>query len=120
MPVVIAAHGKHIPVVTHESDYTPGLANKINAKFADKILSLIHILPLQSRCLPCSTQSRTFCPARYFTLKFMPLECLRSADVYKRQAAFVFLQACYAADVAVYLLLSTAALEKDFALPVPR
>ena len=36
-------------------------------------------LSLQSRCLPCSTQSRTFCPARYFTLKFMPLECLRSA-----------------------------------------
>ena len=37
VPVVIVAHGKHIPVVTHESDYTPGLANKINAKFADKI-----------------------------------------------------------------------------------
>lgn len=37
VPVVIAAHGKRIPVVTHESDYTPGLANKINAKFADKI-----------------------------------------------------------------------------------
>lgn len=37
VPVVIAAHGQHIPVVTHESDYTPGLANKINAKFADKI-----------------------------------------------------------------------------------
>ena len=37
VPVVIAAHGKLIPVVTHESDYTPGLANKINAKFADKI-----------------------------------------------------------------------------------
>mgnify|MGYP000794647619 CR=1 FL=1 len=37
VPVVIAAHGRHIPVVTHESDYTPGLANKINAKFADKI-----------------------------------------------------------------------------------
>ena len=37
VPVVIAAHGRRIPVVTHESDYTPGLANKINAKFADKI-----------------------------------------------------------------------------------
>ena len=37
VPVVIAAHGKHIPVVTHESDYTPGLANKINEKFADRI-----------------------------------------------------------------------------------
>ena len=37
VPVVIAAHGKHMGVVTHESDYTPGLANKINAKFADRI-----------------------------------------------------------------------------------
>ena len=37
VPVVIAAHGKHIPVVTHESDYTPGLANKINAKFVERI-----------------------------------------------------------------------------------
>ena len=37
VPVVMAARGKHIPVVTHESDYTPGLANRISARFADKI-----------------------------------------------------------------------------------
>ena len=37
VPVVIAARSKGIPVVTHESDYTPGLANKINAKFANKV-----------------------------------------------------------------------------------
>ena len=36
VPVVIAARGK-APVVIHESDYTPGLANKISGKFADKI-----------------------------------------------------------------------------------
>ena len=36
VPVVIAARGK-APVVVHESDYTPGLANKISEKFADKI-----------------------------------------------------------------------------------
>ena len=57
--------------------------------------------------------------------KMLPGDCRgnRSEPINKGSsagAAFVFLQACYAADVAVYLLLSTAALEKDFALPVPR
>lgn len=37
VPVVIAARMCRVGVVTHESDYTPGLANKINAHFADKI-----------------------------------------------------------------------------------
>lgn len=36
VPVVLAARGK-APIVTHESDYTPGLANRINARSADKI-----------------------------------------------------------------------------------
>lgn len=36
MPVVIAAKGM-APIVAHESDYTPGLANKITAKFADRV-----------------------------------------------------------------------------------
>ena len=37
VPVVAAAKGI-CPVLTHESDYTPGLANKIDAHFADKVL----------------------------------------------------------------------------------
>lgn len=37
VPVVIAAHRNNIPVLIHESDITPGLANKIASKFADKI-----------------------------------------------------------------------------------
>lgn len=37
VPVVIAAHSLHIPSVIHESDMTPGLANKISLRFADKI-----------------------------------------------------------------------------------
>ncbi len=36
VPVVIAAH-KKAPVIAHESDYTPGLANRISAKFADRV-----------------------------------------------------------------------------------
>ena len=37
VPVVIAASIKNIPVVAHESDMTPGLANKLSAPFANKL-----------------------------------------------------------------------------------
>jgi UDP-N-acetylglucosamine--N-acetylmuramyl-(pentapeptide) pyrophosphoryl-undecaprenol N-acetylglucosamine transferase len=37
VPVVIAAFLRKIPVYIHESDITPGLANKISSKFATKI-----------------------------------------------------------------------------------
>ncbi len=36
VPVVIAAHGR-CPVVCHESDYTPGLANKLASRCADTV-----------------------------------------------------------------------------------
>lgn len=37
VPVVLAASHKHIPVIIHESDMTPGLANKIAMRGATKI-----------------------------------------------------------------------------------
>ena len=37
VPVVMAAHSKKIKIVCHESDMTPGLANKIALPYADKI-----------------------------------------------------------------------------------
>jgi UDP-N-acetylglucosamine--N-acetylmuramyl-(pentapeptide) pyrophosphoryl-undecaprenol N-acetylglucosamine transferase len=37
VPVVLAAHRQGIPVVLHESDYTPGLANRISIPRATKI-----------------------------------------------------------------------------------
>lgn len=37
VPVVWAAHKKRVPVLCHESDITPGLANRISARFAKKI-----------------------------------------------------------------------------------
>ncbi len=37
VPVVVAAHRLHIPVVVHESDITPGLANKLCFPYAAKI-----------------------------------------------------------------------------------
>lgn len=37
VPVVLAAHREHIPVIIHESDMTPGLANKICIPYANKV-----------------------------------------------------------------------------------
>ncbi len=37
VPVAAAAHKYKIPVVSHESDFTPGLANKIAKRYATKI-----------------------------------------------------------------------------------
>ncbi|MEY7998835.1 undecaprenyldiphospho-muramoylpentapeptide beta-N-acetylglucosaminyltransferase [Clostridium sp. Mt-5] len=37
VPVVIAAHLNKIPVIIHESDMTPGLANKLSAPYCTKI-----------------------------------------------------------------------------------
>lgn len=37
VPVVIAAFTRRIPVVSHESDLTPGLANRISAPFCNKL-----------------------------------------------------------------------------------
>ncbi|MDD3411079.1 MAG: undecaprenyldiphospho-muramoylpentapeptide beta-N-acetylglucosaminyltransferase [Eubacteriales bacterium] len=37
VPVVVGAWLAHVPTVCHESDLTPGLANKICAKFANRV-----------------------------------------------------------------------------------
>ena len=37
VPVVLAAHRLHVPVISHESDMTPGLANKITMPLVTKI-----------------------------------------------------------------------------------
>jgi UDP-N-acetylglucosamine--N-acetylmuramyl-(pentapeptide) pyrophosphoryl-undecaprenol N-acetylglucosamine transferase len=37
VPVVLSSRLNNIPVITHESDLTPGLANRINMNFAQKI-----------------------------------------------------------------------------------
>jgi UDP-N-acetylglucosamine--N-acetylmuramyl-(pentapeptide) pyrophosphoryl-undecaprenol N-acetylglucosamine transferase len=39
VPVVLAAKMRRVPAVIHESDYTPGLANKIAIPFAKKVLA---------------------------------------------------------------------------------
>jgi len=39
VPVVVAAKLRGVPAVIHESDYTPGLANKLSVPFAKKVLT---------------------------------------------------------------------------------
>ena len=39
LPVVVAGKRKKIPVVSHESDYTVGLANKLTSKYCKKVLT---------------------------------------------------------------------------------
>lgn len=39
VPVIVAAHFLKIPIFIHESDMTPGLANKISQRFATKIFT---------------------------------------------------------------------------------
>ncbi|WP_082234789.1 undecaprenyldiphospho-muramoylpentapeptide beta-N-acetylglucosaminyltransferase [Halobacillus massiliensis] len=39
VPVVAAAKLRKVPAIIHESDYTPGLANKLSFPFAEKVLA---------------------------------------------------------------------------------
>ncbi len=39
IPVVIASHKRKIPIISHESDYSIGLANKLTSKYCKKILT---------------------------------------------------------------------------------
>ncbi len=39
VPTVIAAKNRKIPIISHESDYTMGLANKFTAKYCKKVLT---------------------------------------------------------------------------------
>ncbi|HAV91183.1 MAG TPA: undecaprenyldiphospho-muramoylpentapeptide beta-N-acetylglucosaminyltransferase [Eubacterium sp.] len=48
VPVVMAASKKKVPVICHESDLTPGLANKLSMKYANKIC---HTFPETARFL---------------------------------------------------------------------
>lgn len=39
VPVVVAAKIRRVPTISHESDYTPGLANKLATPFVKKVLT---------------------------------------------------------------------------------
>lgn len=61
VPVVLAAANKKIPVIIHESDMTPGLANKIASKGATKICCNF---PETMKYLPADKAELTGSPIR--------------------------------------------------------
>ncbi len=65
-PVVWAAHKLKIPVVLHESDITPGLANKLSLPFASKIC---YAFPETEKYLPENKRVFTGLPVRKEILK---------------------------------------------------
>lgn len=61
VPVVLAAAGLGIPVISHESDMTPGLANRITMHFVKKICCNF---PETLASLPAGKGVVTGCPVR--------------------------------------------------------
>lgn len=61
VPVVIACKLNKIPVIIHESDMTPGLANKISIPFADKVCATF---PETLKHLPAKKAVLTGSPIR--------------------------------------------------------
>ena len=61
VPVVLAAKHLHIPVIIHESDMTPGLANKISLSAATKVCCNF---PETLQYLPPKKAVLTGCPIR--------------------------------------------------------
>ncbi len=61
VPVVLAAKGLHIPAIIHESDMTPGLANKIAIRGATKVCCNF---PETLQYLPKDKAVLTGCPIR--------------------------------------------------------
>lgn len=61
VPVILGAWLNRIPVIIHESDYTPGLANKISIPFATKICATF---PETLKHLPSDKAVHTGSPIR--------------------------------------------------------
>ena len=61
VPVIIAAKRNHIPAIIHESDMTPGLANKLSLSSAAKICCNF---PETLKCLPADKAVLTGSPIR--------------------------------------------------------
>ena len=61
VPVVVAAGRRKIPVIIHESDMTPGLANKLSFKYATKICCNF---PETEKMLPAGKAVLTGTPIR--------------------------------------------------------
>lgn len=67
VPPCAAARLLHIPVITHECDFSPGLATKLNSKFATNILVSY---PETIKMLNVVVQEKAICTGNPVRLKF--------------------------------------------------
>lgn len=67
VPPCAAAKFLKIPVITHECDFSPGLATRINSKFANRILVSYQET---AELLPASLQSKIICTGNPVRLSF--------------------------------------------------
>lgn len=74
VPVVLAAKKYKIPIIIHESDMTPGLANKISIPYAAKVC---HNFPETSNYLPPDKSVLTGTPIRYELMRGNKLSGLK-------------------------------------------
>ncbi len=74
VPVVLAAKGRHIPVIIHESDMTPGLANKLCIPSSRKVCCNF---PETLKYLPGEKAVLTGSPIRKELLNGSPLSGLK-------------------------------------------
>lgn len=77
VPVVLAAKKYKIPIIIHESDITPGLANKISLPYATKIC---HNFPETAKFLPKQKAVLTGSPIRVELMRGNKLLGLKMCD----------------------------------------
>ncbi len=79
VPVCAAGKRRHVPVILHESDYTPGLANKLAVSFASKVLvtfedTLPHIKGNKAVCTGTPIRQELYGGDRGRALTFLGFE----------------------------------------------
>ncbi|WP_284638757.1 undecaprenyldiphospho-muramoylpentapeptide beta-N-acetylglucosaminyltransferase [Paenibacillus silviterrae] len=82
VPVILASWLNRIPVIAHESDFTPGLANKISTPFASRVCVTF---PETLRYLKSSKGECTGLPIRDRILEGKPLKGLTLCDFHSQK-----------------------------------
>ncbi|MDF2722634.1 MAG: UDP-diphospho-muramoylpentapeptide beta-N-acetylglucosaminyltransferase [Paenibacillus sp.] len=80
VPVVVAAWMNRVPVIIHESDMTPGLANRLSTPFASKVCVTF---PETTRHLPGGKVELTGLPIRQEVLQGNAWKGLNACDFHK-------------------------------------
>ena len=86
VPVVLAARNLKIPIISHESDMTPGLANKISIPYSRRIACNFEAT---LKFLPKHKAFVSGCPIRKFLYEGNSENCLKKYNLEKRKTIFI-------------------------------